>query len=141
MLVPLDVAQMAVQHGHAVEPRAEPADRLRREADLRHQHDRLPAEAHDLLDRLDVDFGLAAAGDAVNQNRAMLGRMQRFANRGQRRDLIGVQLVRRLSRGCTLPSALAARSARRVVGDQPLLAQRVDRRERAAGPGRKLLAP
>ena len=31
-----------------VEPRAEPLDRLRREADLRHQHDRLPAETDHL---------------------------------------------------------------------------------------------
>ena len=67
--VPLGVAQMAVQHGHRAEPRAEPLDRLRRQADLRHQHDRLPAEVDHLLDRLDVDLGLAAAGDAVDQDR------------------------------------------------------------------------
>ena len=35
MPMPLGVAQMAVQHGHPVEPRAEPLDRLRREADFR----------------------------------------------------------------------------------------------------------
>ena len=67
--VPLGVAQVAVQHGHRAEPLAEPLDRLRREADLRHQHDRLPAEMDHLLDRLDVDLGLAAAGHAVDEDR------------------------------------------------------------------------
>ena len=47
----LDVAQMAVQHGHPIKPPAEPADRLRSEADLGNQHDRLAAPGHDLLDR------------------------------------------------------------------------------------------
>jgi hypothetical protein len=42
--MPLGVAQVAVQHGHAVEARAESLAGLRREADLGHQHDRLPAE-------------------------------------------------------------------------------------------------
>ena len=83
MLVPLDVALMAVKHGDAIEPRAKAADGLRREADLRHEQNRLPAEAHDLLDRPDVNFRLAAARDAVDQNRAMLGRVQRIANRAE----------------------------------------------------------
>ena len=47
----LDVAQMTVQHGHPIKPPAEPADRLRSEADLGNQHDRLAAPGHDLLDR------------------------------------------------------------------------------------------
>ena len=51
------------------ETAAKPLDRLRREADLRHQHDRLAAEMDHLLDRLDVDLGLAAAGHAVNEYR------------------------------------------------------------------------
>ena len=83
MFVPFDVAQVAVQHGHAIEPGAKPADRLRREADLRHEQNCLPAKADNFFDRLDVDFGFAAAGDAVNENRAMLCGLQRLANRGQ----------------------------------------------------------
>ncbi len=70
--MPLGVAEVAVEHGHRPEPPPETLDRLRREADLRHQHDRLAAVAHDLLDRLDVDLRLAAARDAVDQERAML---------------------------------------------------------------------
>ena len=66
--MPLGVAQMAVQHGHLAEPQPEPLDRLRRQADLRHQHDRLPPVADHLLDRLDVDLRLAAAGDAVEED-------------------------------------------------------------------------
>ena len=73
---------------------------LRREADFGHEQNRLPAEANDFLNRLDVDFGLAAAGDAVDQNRAVLGRVQRIANRGQRLRLIGIQFVGRLSSDC-----------------------------------------
>ena len=88
--VPFGVAQMAVQHGHLAEPRAEPLDRLRREADFRHQHDRLPAEMDHLLNRLDVDLGLAAAGHAVDQNRAMLAGIHGIEDRGQRLVLIGV---------------------------------------------------
>ena len=45
MPMPLRVAQMTVQHGHAIEPGAKPFLGLRREADFRHQHDRLPAVA------------------------------------------------------------------------------------------------
>ena len=87
MLVTLDVAHVAMEHGHAIEPRPKAGHRLRREADLRHKQNRLPAEAHDFFDRLDIDFGLAAAGHAVNENRAMLGRVQRIANRRQRATL------------------------------------------------------
>ncbi len=67
--VPLAVRQMAVQNRDAVEAGAKPADRLGREADFRHEHDRLPTIRNDLANRLDVDFGLAAAGHAVQQNR------------------------------------------------------------------------
>ena len=66
MLVPLDIAHVAVQHGHAVEPGAKPAHGLRRETDFGHEQNRLPAEAHDFLNGLHVDFGFAAAGDAMD---------------------------------------------------------------------------
>ena len=59
---------MAVQHRHAIESRAKAFLGLRRKADFRHQHDRLPAIAHHFLNRLNVNLGFAAAGDAVNEN-------------------------------------------------------------------------
>ncbi len=82
--VALGVAEVAVQHGHAAEPRAEAIDRLRRQADLGHQHDRLPPEVDYLLDGLDVDLGLAAAGDAVDEDRLVASRVHRVEDRLQR---------------------------------------------------------
>ena len=60
---------------------------LRREADLRHQHQRLlPALEHP-RDQAQVDLGLAAAGDAVQQER--LEAAERGAD-----PLDGLRLVR-----------------------------------------------
>ncbi len=75
--VPLRVAQMAVQDGDGIEPSAEAADRLRRQADLGHQHDGLSAVTDDLADRLDIDFGFAAPRDAMQQDRAVPARSLR----------------------------------------------------------------
>ncbi len=72
VFVAFDVAQMAVQYGDAIEAGAETTDGLRREADFGHEQDGLPSEADDVFDRLDVNFGLAAAGDAVDENRFVL---------------------------------------------------------------------
>ena len=66
----LGVAEMAVQHRHLAAAAAEALDGLRRQADLRHQHQRLLALAHHFLDGPQVDLRLAAAGDAVQQERA-----------------------------------------------------------------------
>ena len=101
----LGVAQVAVQHGHVVEPRAEPVDRLRREADLRHQHDRLAAEVDHLLDRLDVDLGLAAAGHAVDQQRLVVPTVERLEDRVESLLLIGVEGEVDLAAGQRVPPA------------------------------------
>src|SRR5262245_32783068 len=58
MAVPLGVAEVAVEHGDRFEAAAEPANRLRREADLGDEDDRLPAVADDFLNGADIDFGL-----------------------------------------------------------------------------------
>src|SRR6516162_6841731 len=76
MIVPHDIALMTMQHGHTIEPRTESAHRLRRQANLRHQHNRLPPVSHDLLDRANVNLRFTASGDAMNQDRAVLERMQ-----------------------------------------------------------------
>ena len=72
---PLDVGQRRVQHGewHG-EARRETGNQLRRQRDLRHQHQRLLAALHDGVDRAQVDLGLAAARDAVQQERRVAAR-------------------------------------------------------------------
>ena len=97
MLVPLDVALMAMQHRHAIEPRPEPADRLRCQTDFRHEQNRLPTKSHHFLDRPDINFRLAAPRNTMDQDRAMLGRMQRLANRASATTLLRVQFMRRLA--------------------------------------------
>ena len=49
------VAEVAVQTATCAAPAAEPLDRLRRQADLGHQDDRLLALADDLLDGPEVE--------------------------------------------------------------------------------------
>ena len=57
-----------MKHGDAfAERRLEPARRLRREGDLRHEHDRAIAPRQHAHDRLDVNERLSAAGHALQQ--------------------------------------------------------------------------
>jgi hypothetical protein len=58
-----------MQHrDHVAEDPTEPIDRLRRERDLRNEHDRgLAPLAHDALKELDVHQRLAASGDTVQE--------------------------------------------------------------------------
>ena len=53
-------------HRHA-EARAETREQLRGQADFRHQHQRLLAAGEAVGNRIEVDLGLAAAGDAIEQ--------------------------------------------------------------------------
>ena len=58
----------AVQHGDlAREALGEPAHRLRREGDLRHEHDAALAGRHGVVERGEVDLRFAGAGDAVEE--------------------------------------------------------------------------
>ena len=90
MFVTLDVAQMAVQYGHTIESAAEAPDRLWRKADFGHEQNRLATEADDVFDRLNVDLGFAAAGDAVDDDRLMLLGGERAADCAQCLNLVGV---------------------------------------------------
>ena len=72
MPTPLGIGHMAVQDGHLAEASPKALLGLRREADLGHQHDRLPTVRDDFLNRADIDFGLAAARDAVQHDRLLL---------------------------------------------------------------------
>ncbi len=53
------------------------ADGLRRQADLRHQNNRLTPKSNHILDRLNVNFRLAGPRDSANQQRTMFGGVQR----------------------------------------------------------------
>ncbi len=57
----------------AGEAAREALDQLRRQVDLGHQHQRLPAGGEHLLGGAQIDLGLAAAGDAVQQRRPGIG--------------------------------------------------------------------
>ena len=66
----LAVGEAGVQHRHRHrEALAEAAQGLGRQADLRHQHQHLFAGGQHRRHGLQVDLGLAAAGDAVEQER------------------------------------------------------------------------
>ncbi len=52
------------------EARLEAFDRLRRERNLGHEHDRAFALLEGVCDGLEIDFGFAAAGDAVDEKGA-----------------------------------------------------------------------
>ena len=79
--MPLDVGLVAVHHRHAAEARTKSLLGLRRQADLGNQHDRLPAVTQDFVDGLNVDFGLAATGDPMQQHGRGGARFERGQNR------------------------------------------------------------
>ena len=109
LVVPLARREMAVQHGHARllpgKAGAKALHRLRRQRDLRHQHQRGAARRHHLRDRLQIDLRLAAAGHAVQQDHARLQRRPFVDDGPKRRLLLGVHLERRRRR----PPARAGR--------------------------------
>ncbi len=64
------LGEVGVQHVHVhAQARTQPCHGLRRQADLRHQQQALAARGQGAFDQVDVDLGLAAAGDAVQQER------------------------------------------------------------------------
>ena len=83
-----------MQEGDGVpKARLEPPQRLGRERDLRHEHDRRPSALQRRCARLEVDLGLAAAGLAVEQEMAAAG-IERGGDPCQRRSLLARQLRR-----------------------------------------------
>ena len=137
--VPLGVGQVTVQHRHAAEPQPEPLDRLRRQADLRHQHNRLPPVIHHLPDRLHVDLRLAAAGHSVEQDGLVSARAEGVEDRSQGFLLIGIENVRffRAVAGSAAAGLAAAGSAGGLVGIRTVLARRRPLRRRAVMAARR----
>ena len=67
-LEPRAVCERGVQRDdRRREPCAEARDELRRQRDLGHEHERAAARLEHALDEPQVDLGLAAAGDAVQE--------------------------------------------------------------------------
>ena len=94
LVAALRVGQPGVEQGHGVsEPRLESPQRLRRQRDLGHEHDRRPAARQRRGARLEVDLGLAAAGLAVEQEMTAAG-IERGGDPCQRRVLLARQLRR-----------------------------------------------
>src|SRR6266446_8472065 len=88
---------MAVQDRDRVlrfgEATFETLDRLRRERNFRDEHNRAATARERRGNCLQINFGLAAAGHAVQQNRARtLRRMERFRDLLQGKDLLFIQL-------------------------------------------------
>ena len=98
VLAPFGIGDVAVEHADAVEPRAEPRHRLRREGDLRHEDDPLPARLDAEAQRPQIDFRLAAAGDAVEQRHVEPAARERRLDPVERRLLLG-RRDRRLGAG------------------------------------------
>ena len=86
-----DGAHVAVQQGDLPKSLHESLARLRRQTDLGHQHDRLATIGDDFVDRLHVDFGLAATGDAMQQDRLLFLEIEGLQDLTQCLPLIGTQ--------------------------------------------------
>src|SRR4029077_19897238 len=63
----LHVAQVAVQDRHVFAPAAKPLDRLRRQTDFRYEYQRLFPLLNNLFDCFEINLGLAASCDTVEQ--------------------------------------------------------------------------
>jgi hypothetical protein len=85
LIKPLTACQTTVQDGDvAAEAGVHPGEQLRGQGDLRHQVDHLLALTQRCRHRTHVDFGLAAAGDTMEQHRAELTRGQELLDVLQR---------------------------------------------------------
>ncbi len=148
LVVALALAQLRVQNRDGVaEARLEARDRLRRERDLRHEHQHGSAGGERRLCRLQVDLGLARAGDAVQQEAAGDGivgragcerREDRLQHRallvGQRRRVRGARADGAHERAAALRARLQHEQA--AVGEASqaaVVGARLRRRQRTRG--------
>ena len=155
LVVPLPGGEMAVQHGDqcllrpVAESRLEPLDCLRRQRNLRHEHDGALPLAKRVRDRLQIHLRLAAAGHAVQQEHAVapglgpvvarLGQaLHRIDDRLQRSRLLGVQLERLRWENVFLAIRIALGDLRRDA-DKPLVLELANGRRGRAGQTHQLL--
>ena len=136
LVAPLGVGQARVQHGDAVaEARLEAAERLRRQRDLRHEHDRAAAARERGRAGLEVDLRLAAAGRAGEEQVAAAAVDRRDDPRDRPPPAAPSARAAPPRRPCRRPSAVARRagraaSARRARAPAPA-SSRSSRRARA----------
>ncbi len=124
----LAVAQRAVQHRHLIaEHRAKAVHGLRRERDLRNQHDGAHAALSDhVLEPLEVDQRLAAPRHAVEQHHLAWLRVTQRADGG---DLSGRRLMTRVRRAHPRRKRIALDHVT-TNGEQSTVAQRLEHRRR-----------
>ena len=103
---------------------------LWRQCDLRHERDPAPSETHRVRERIEVDLGLAAARDAVQQQRAAVAAIDRGADGRPCRSLLVQQLDRR-ARGHVEVAQRVALVEHLDNLDEPGVAQVLDRLARA----------
>ena len=132
------VAEVAVHHRRFAAATLEAGDGLRRQADLRHQHQRLFALTHHLLDGPQIDFRLAAAGDAVQQERTEPALVQRRFQGRPGAHLVLVKCDRPLGRGRLLGGVRETVHAPGEASNQPFLHQRLDGTGAALDPSRQV---
>ncbi len=112
------------------EPRRKTLQKLTGQRDFRHQHQRLPAGPQSRGDSLEINLGLARAGDAFQQKRTITARRYGDRQRRRRELLFGFENGRRKQR-------IERAADRRRRGGQrlqrALVDQRVDHRSPAAG--------
>ena len=120
--------QPRMEQRHAVaEPRREPRDRLGRQPDLRHEHDRALPPLQRRLGGRQVDLGLARARDPVQQVLAAGAAVHRRDDRLDRRALLGRQR-RPARRGADLHHPRAPQALLVAEPDEPPRLQAAQRR-------------
>src|SRR5262249_222159 len=104
LVAPLGVGETGVKDRDASRVAgADPADRLRREGDLRNEDDRTETALERRLAGLEVHLGLARPGGAVEQNRAPRPRVEAGDDLPDRGLLLRRQLLGRALAGKRLP--------------------------------------
>ena len=132
LIVTLAVGERAVLNRHAIAERAaEQRRHRRRQRDLRHQQQHLPAGAPDRLRQAQIDLRLAAAGDAVQQRDPELARV------GERAQLLErARLLRRSADGRESGTRPAMRRALERIAVVGFVAQARRVHARRAEPAR-----
>ena len=133
LVVALPVGKAAVEDGDATAEAAfEPPHQLRREGDLRHQHQGGPALLQNYSYRAKVDLGLAAAGHAVQEKRRKRAGADRRREPGDGGGLAIVEHRRRVALEDFFPEGIAVdlplRDGHQSLLPQPLQKRRVGRK-------------